>query len=195
MKSSTAQSKSFLLFPAAPLALAMVLLTGCDKASKGLEPDKIALITQETQLGLPGATQPKGIRLEVLSKACPKPLGGAGEQYPVAGERVIVVPVDPASGIQATPAEGVTDQGGGFSCAVTLGKTFGDQYLDIVCPDSPEIRKRVRFVAGVTVENDNQEVAAGDVLPKPVRIKLTSPNGAPITNEPVYFTLAQQPGG
>lgn len=178
-----------------PVALTLALVAGCKKDPKGLEPDKISLITPETQLGLSGATQPKGIRLEILSKACPGLLGGAGEQYPVAGEKVAVVPVDASSGIQATPSEGVTDQGGGFSCDVTLGKTFGDQYLDIFCTESPEIRKRVRFVAGVTAENDSQEVAAGDTLPKPVRIKLTGADGNPIVNEPVYFTLAAQPGG
>ena len=173
---------------------ALTLLTGCERTHKGLEPDKIALITPETQLGLPGTTLTKGLRVEVLSKACPGLLGGAGEQYPVAGEKLIVVPVDPASGIQATPSEGVTDQGGNFICDVTLGKNFGDQYLDITCAEAPEIRKRVRFVAGVTAENDKQEVSAGDVLPKPIRITLTGVDGAPIINEPVYFTLAKQPG-
>jgi len=170
------------------------LLTGCSKAPQGLEPDKIVLITPETQLGLPGSTQAKGIRIEVLSRAVPGLCGGKGEQYPVVGEKLRVVSVDPASGIQAVPADGVTDQGGNFTCDVTLGKTFGDQYLDIYCADTPEVRRRVRFVAGITAENTRQEVSAGDVLPKPVRITLTGADGLPIPNESVYFTLAQQPG-
>ena len=176
------------------LSLSLLLLSGCNKAPKGLEPDKIALITPETQLGLPGATQTKGLRVEILSKASPGLLGGAGEQLPVSGEKIVVVPVDPASGIRATPSEGLTDQGGNFTCDVTLGKTFGDQYLDIFCEETPEVRKRVRFVAGVTAENARQEVSAGDALPKPVRITLTGADGAPIPNEMVYFTLAKQPG-
>ncbi len=183
------------LFISSFLIVALALLSGCERTPKGLEPEKIALITPETQLGLSGATLTKGIRAEVLSKACPGLLGGAGEQYPVSGEKIIVVPVDPACGIQATPSEGVTDHGGGFTCDVTLGKTFGDQYLDIICAETPGVRKRVRFVAGVTAENDRQEVSAGDVLPKPIRIKLTDVDGAPIINESVYFTLAKQPGG
>ncbi len=176
------------------LLVPLIFLTGCNKDPRGLEPDKIVLVTPETQLGLQGATQAKGLRVEVLSKACPGLCGGKGEQYPVPGEKMRVVPVDPASGIQVSPAEGVTDQGGNFTCDVTLGKIFGDQYLDIFCEDTPDVRRRVRFVAGVTAENTRQEVSAGDMLPKPVRITLTGADGAPIPNEAVYFTLAQQPG-
>lgn len=176
------------------LAVSSFLLAGCSDSQKGLEPDKISLITPETQLGLPGDTLSKSVRVHVLSKNCPGLFGGAGEQYPVPGEKIQVIPVDPASGICATPAEGITDQGGCFTCDVSLGKTFGDQYLDIVCADSPEIRKRVRFVAGVTVENDRQEVAAGDALSKPIRVTLTSPDRTPLADVPIYFTLTRQPG-
>jgi len=176
------------------LLVSLPLLSGCNKAPKALEPDKIVLLTPETQLGPPGATQAKSIRVEVLSQAVSGLCGSTGEQYPVAGEKLRIVPIDPASGIQAVPDHGVTDQGGDFTCDVTLGKAFGDQYLEIFCEDTPAVRKRVRFVSGVTAENVRQEVSAGDALPKPVRITLTGPDGAPIPNETVYFTLAQQPG-
>lgn len=176
------------------LIFSVIFLSGCSRNTQGLEPDKLVLVTSETQLGMAGSTQTQALRVEVLSKAVPGLFGGKGEQYPVAGEKLRVVPVDAACGIQATPAEGVSDQGGNFTCDVTLGKTFGDQYLDIICVEAPEVRKRVRFVAGVTAENTRQEVSAGDALPKPVRITLTGPDGEPIPNESVYFTLAQQPG-
>jgi len=170
------------------------LLSGCNKAPKGLEPDKIALLTPETQLGLSGATLKKGIHVELLSKSVRGLCGGDGSQFPMMGEKIRIVPVDPACGIQATPAVGITDQGGSFTCDVTLGKTFGDQYLDIVCEDAPHVHARVRFVAGVTAENNRQEVSAGDTLPSPIRIKLTAPDGSPIVDSSVFFTLLDQPG-
>jgi Na/Pi-cotransporter len=176
------------------LIFSVIFLSGCSRNTQGLEPDKLVLVTPETQLGMAGSTQTQALRVELLSKAVPGLFGGKGEPYPVAGEKLRVVPVDAACGIQATPAEGVSDQGGNFTCDVTLGKTFGDQYLDIICVEAPEVRKRVRFVAGVTAENARQEVSAGDALPKPVRITVTGPDGEPIPNESVYFTLAQQPG-
>lgn len=176
-----------------PVSL-VLLLSGCTPDPNRLDPDKIQLITPETQTGAPGNTLTKSIRFEILSKTCPGLLGGAGKQFPVSGQNVSVVPVDPASGIRAVPEGGTTDRGGGFSCDVILGNTFGDQYLDIVCPDSPGLRKRVRFIAGVTVENDKQEVSAGASLPRPIRVRLTGADGRPMSGEPVYFTLTQQPG-
>lgn len=183
---------------ARPLLLASVLsllfLSGCDQTPRGLEPDKFHLITPETQLGLPGGDLPKAVRIELLSKVVPGLLGGKGTAHPMSGVKLIVVPSDPAVGISATPAEGLTDAGGNFDFDVRLGPAFGDQYLDIICAETPEIKKRVRFVAGVSVQNNKQEVSAGDMLPKPIRITLTGADGQPLVNEPVYFTLAMQPG-
>jgi hypothetical protein len=167
---------------------------GCGKPPQGLEPDKLTLFTSETQLGPSSVTLTNGIRVELISKPVPGLLGGSGTRYPIAGERIRIVPVDPASDIRAVPADGITDRGGAFVCDVALGKTFGDQYLDIVCEAYPEIHKRVRFVTGVAAENNRQEVQAGDALPRPLRIRLTDADGRPMPDEPVYFTLAQEPG-
>ncbi len=167
---------------------------GCERPPKSYEPDKFVLVTPETQLGGPGETLSKSLRAELLSKTVPGLLGGKGQAYPVAGQKVRVVPVNPESGIFATPSECLTDKGGLIVCDVTLGKCFGDQYLDIICDDAPEIRTRVRYVAGVATENTKQEVAAGAMLPKPLRVKLSGPDGKPMSGEPVYFTLAKQPG-
>jgi Na/Pi-cotransporter len=174
--------------------LAFALFAGCSRPADDSEPDTISLIAPETQLGPLGATLTKGIRLEVLGKPRPGLLGGAGERHPAAGVRIAVVPVGAAAGTQATPSEGITDRGGVFTSDVSLGDVFGDHYFEIVCADFPEVRKRVRFVSGVTVENGDQEVAAGDPLPRPVRVTLTGRGGQPIVGESVYFTLAQQPG-
>jgi Na/Pi-cotransporter len=173
---------------------ALLLLSGCDQTPRGLEPDKIISITSETQLGLPGELRPNCVRVELLSKAVPGLLGGKGEPHPIAGAKLIVTPLDPASETRSIPAEGLTDAGGNFGFDVQLGTTFGDHYLDISCEDAPEIRTRLRFVVGMSAENGKQEVAAGDTLPKPIRIKLTGSDGKPLVNEAVFFSLAKQPG-
>lgn len=177
-----------------PLLLACVLQVGCDRVPQGLEPEKLVLFTPETQLAQPGSCQTNAVRVELLSRAVPGVLGGDGVAHPIEGARLRVEPADPASGIRAIPAEGVTDAGGTCTFSVELGKGFGDQYLDIVCVDAPEVRRRVRFVSGVTVANDRQEGTAGHPLPKPLRVTLTAPDGTPIGGAPVYFTLAHQPG-
>nr|HPO38266.1 hypothetical protein [Kiritimatiellia bacterium] len=176
------------------LLLTGLLLTGCDRVPKGLEPEKLVLFTPETQLAPSGSVQTNAIRVELLSRAVRGLLGGKGSAHPIAGARLTVEPADPAVGIRAIPAEGVTDAGGTCSFSVELGKGFGDQYLDIVCADTPEVRRRVRFVAGVALANNRQEGASGQPLPKPLRVTLTAPDGAPVAGAPVYFTLARQPG-
>ncbi len=176
------------------LLSSLLLLAGCDRAPRGLEPDKLVSITSETQLGLPGQTLTRGVKIELLSKTVPGLLGGKGEPHPMSDVKLIVTPADPASGTRAIPSEGRTDKGGNFEFDVQLGTAFGDHYLDVACADEPEIKKRLRFVVGLTVENGKQEVAAGDTLPKPIRVRLTQPDGAPFVGEPVYFTLAKQPG-
>lgn len=187
------QTGSLLRLSPALLA-SLLLFAGCNRSPRGLEPDKIVSITAETQHGAPGALLQKCIKVEVLSKPQQGLLGGTGEPHAVAGTKLIVTPVDPASGTRALPAQGVTDAGGNCEFDVQLGTAFGDHYLDISCEEAPEIRKRIRFIAGVLVENARQEVAAGDLLPKPIRVLLSGPDGQPLADEPVYFTLAKQPG-
>lgn len=181
------------LFIFLPLLLTGALLVGCDRVPKGLKPEKLVLFTPETQLAPPGSVQTNAIRVELLSHAVPGLLGGKGTTHPIAGKRLTVTPIDPASGIRAIPAESVTDAGGTCNFNVELGKGFGDQYLDIICADAPEIRRRVRFLTGVALENNQQEISAGKPLPKPMRVTLTAPDGTPIAGAPIYFTLARQP--
>ncbi|MDD4101310.1 MAG: hypothetical protein PHU80_01595, partial [Kiritimatiellae bacterium] len=99
-------------------------------------------MTPETQLGLPGETLAKNVRVELLSKVVPGMLGGKGEPHPMQGISLVAVPVEAGSGLQVTPAEGITDAGGNFEFSVKLGTSLGDQYLDVFCADNPEIRKR-----------------------------------------------------
>ena len=181
-----------------PLCLsAIVTLTlfcGCEKTPQGLEPDKLACVTPETVLGPPGAVIQKGCKVELVSKPVRGLLGGEGEARPVAGVKLVARAADPSSGLVAIPEEAVTDAGGNVTFDVRLGNTFGDQYLDVSCADTPGIMRRVRFVAGVAVENGSQEVTAGRALDKPIRVRLVDGSGAPLADTPVFFTLAKQPG-
>ena len=109
-------------------ALTLVLvLAGCDRVPRGLEPDKIISITPETQMGVPGQTLVKSVQVELLSTVVPGVLGGKGEAHPMAGVKLVVVPADPASGLKAIPDSGLTDAGGNFDFDVQLGHVFGDQ--------------------------------------------------------------------
>lgn len=177
-----------------PILLCALVFSGCDRLPKGLEPDKLATMTPDTQLGLPGETLSEKVRVELLSAVVPGKLGGAGEAYPMPGYKLVVAPVDAKSGLKATPSEGITDAGGSFEFSVQLGTVLGDHYLDVFCDDNPEIRKRLRFVVGAVIENDCQEVAAGDTLAKPFRVKLVGPGSEPLSDVPVFFTLSSQPG-
>jgi len=172
----------------------LVLLCGCEKTPNDLVADKLVCITPETMLGRPGEVIEKRCRLELLSKPVPGLLGGEGLAYPMAGVRLIARPADGASGLTVTPEEAVTDAGGNADFEVRLGKSFGDQYLDVSCADNPKIQRRVRFVSGVSIENGGQEVTAGCALDKPIRVTLVDGDGVPLADEQVFFTLGRQPG-
>ena len=168
--------------------------SGCDRTPKGLEPEKIIPVTSETVLGQSGQKIKQACRVELMSKKIPGLLGGTGNAHAMAGVALQAVPVDPLCGLQVTPSEVVTDQGGNADFDVQLGKQFGDQYLDIFCKDAPAVKQRIRFVAGVTVANDKQETHSGQTLPKPIQVRLTHPDGSPLIDESVFFTLSKQPG-
>ena len=80
---------------AIPVLLCALVFSGCDRLPKGLEPDKIVSMTPETQLGFPGETIAKKVRVELLSNVVPGMLGGKGEPHPMRGVQV----QDPRSSI------------------------------------------------------------------------------------------------
>ena len=176
------------------ISCACLFLNGCSRSSAELIPDKIISITSETVLGQSGEELKRACRVEVLSKTVPGLLGGSGNTYPVEGVTLQAAPVDSEAGLSVTPAEIVTVAGGYACFDVQLGKKFGDQYLDIVCKDNPKVRKRIRFVAGVSVTNNKQEVPSGETTPNPIQLRLTHSDGRAITNESVFFTFSKQPG-
>jgi len=177
------------------LGIAIFLcLSGCDNVPTGLEPDKIIPVTSDTILGLPGEKIQRPCRVELMSKIVPGLLGGNGTAHAMAGVTLQAISVDPSCGLSITPSEVVTDAGGNADFNVQLGSRFGDQYLDIICKDTPEVKQRIRFVAGVCIGNNKQEIIAGEVAPKPIRVQLTNTDGKPIEDETVFFTIAKQPG-
>jgi len=170
-----------------------VFLTGCDETNAKLKPDKLVVMTPETVLGKPTAELKRSIKVELLSKPEKGMLGGEGEPHPVSNAK-LVAKVNADSQLKVFPPVGVTDLGGCVEFDVTLGNTFSDEFVEIALADDPSIKKKVRFVTGVVLENNKQEVPAGESLKDPIRLKLLAAEGVPITNETVYFTLARQPG-
>lgn len=169
------------------------LLCGCDQAGEKLPPDKLIAMTSETVLAKQNADLKKSIKVELLSKPEKGLLGGAGMPQPIAGARLIAK-VGKGSQIKVAPAEGVTDLGGTVEFDVTLGNTFSDEFVEVALADDPSIKKKIRFVTGVTLENGKQEVVSGESVKEPIRVKLSSAEGVPLANETVYFTLSRQPG-
>ena len=175
------------------IATVTLLMSGCNKGNQKLQPDKMSAMTSETVLGKPNAELKKSIKVELLSKPVPGLLGGEGEAQPIAGAKLIAK-VGKKSHIKVTPAEGITDLGGCVEFDVCLGNSFADEFVEVAMADDPSIKKKIRFVTGVSLENGKQEVKAGEAIKEPIRVKLASAEGVAITNETVYFTLVRQPG-
>lgn len=170
------------------------LVTGCDPAgSSAHEPDQVRILSADPQFGLPTDPEPKRVRLEVLSAPINTLLGRPGSRQLVAGARLLLRPVDPRSGLLTSTNEVVTDSGGRAEFTVTLGPEFGDQYLEAVSASRPAAKARLRFVSGVRVTHNKQEVTAGQTLPDPFRVTLLDAAAQPLVGVPVYFTLTSQP--
>jgi len=170
------------------------LVCGCDYASTGgHEPDQIKVLSADPQFGLAGAAHAKRVSVEVLTAPIAGLLGGEGVRHPIPGERVLIRPLDPQSGLRPAIESGVTDSGGRIDFDVTLGESFGDQYLEVSCASRPSVKRRLRFVSGVQIDNNKQEVVAGKSLPNPFRLTLLDAAGQPLAGVPVYFSLLREP--
>ena len=176
------------------IGLALILGTGCGSANATRHtPDLIKVVSPDPQYG--AATNGiKSVSVEVLTAPIRGHLGGLGSRRPVANQRLLIRALDPLCGLKPTPEEVITDQGGRASFEVHLGTTFGDQYLEISCADHSTVRRKLRFVSGVVLANNNQETSAGDRLVDPFSMTLVDASGAPIQGVPVYFSLLEHPG-
>jgi Na/Pi-cotransporter len=173
------------------LVFAVFLAGGC-QPTRETAVAKLRVRRGGEQLGLPGAACEIPLQVEVLGPERRGALGGKARRAPVAGARVVAEPMSKASGIAIETPEATSDEGGHARFAITLGKTVGDQYIKVRCPEYPDVPPLVvRFTAGVTVKGAMQELAAGDDLPEPIRVRVTDAGGRPSAGVPVYFRLAE----
>ncbi len=171
-------------------AFVLLLASSCQPTAETVVA-KLQVQRGAQQLGLPGKECPVPLQIAVLGPERRGALGGKARRLPVPEIRVVVKPGTPESGISVALPEGTTDAAGNVRFTVTLGKRVGDQYLVVGCPDYPEVSPiTVRFVAGVVVKGDSQEVAAGDPLPESIRLQVTNDAGEPVPGVPVYFRLS-----
>lgn len=173
----------------------IIAATGC-KPNIGTvhEPDQIRVISPDPQFGTATSNNIKQVSIEVLTAPIPGLLGGQGSRHPVIGERIMLRTIDPECGLKALIAEGTTDSGGRLNFEVQLGTRFGDQYIEAICASRPTVKKRMRFVSGVKISNNRQEVVAGLPIPNPFRVTLVNADSEPLVGVPIYFSLIIQPG-
>ncbi len=177
------------------LSFAIGSLMGCRPASQNSnEPDLIKLISEDPQYGIATSNDIKHISLEVLTAPITGILGGKGSRQPIVGERLLIRALNPASGLKPLVSEGVTDAGGRLDFDVSLGPTFGDQYLEVVCSSRTTVKKRLRFVSGVIIAHNKQEVVAGETPANPFRLTLLDSQHKPLVGVPVNFSIGSQPG-
>ncbi|MBP5638752.1 MAG: Na/Pi cotransporter family protein, partial [Victivallales bacterium] len=172
--------------------LAVFIIFGCGH-SEEKEAAKIIITSGEGQCGFQGETLSEDLRIAVLGPQ--RPYGwGSGQRHPASKVRILVEPLRTSkSTAHAEPSEGVTDVAGTFSCKLTLGEEFGDQYFKVSCPDFPHLEPvLVHAVSGVKIENGFQEVMAGNELPMPVILtvkerKTPTDEFKPVVGIPLYF--------
>ncbi len=176
------------------ISLLLLPLVGCQPDETPQLPDRIRVISPDPQYGIAGSNGTKRVSVEVQSAQLPGLLGGKGVRHPLAGERLLIRSLSPESGLTASITTGLTDPGGRLDFDVELGHSFGDQYLEVSAASKPSVKQQLRFVSGVQLANQRQEVMAGETTPTPFRVTLLSPDSSPLVGVPVYFTLLSQPG-
>ncbi len=177
------------------ITLLLAMACGCNPGKVAVhEPEQIRIISPDPQFGTADTNDIKEVSIEVLTAPIPGLLGGRGTRHPVVNERILLRAIDPECGLKVFVNEGRTDSGGRLNFKVALGAHFGDQYLETSCASRPSVKKRLRFVSGVKVTNDKQEVVAGEPIPNPFRLTLFDESLQPLEGVPVYFTLIIQPG-
>jgi hypothetical protein len=88
-------------------ALALVLvLAGCDRVPRGLEPDKSFRSPGDADGGSGADAGPKVSRSNAQHRGSRR-VGRQGRSHPMAGVKLVVVPADPASGLKAIPDSGL----------------------------------------------------------------------------------------
>ncbi|HUW33313.1 MAG TPA: hypothetical protein VM223_17020, partial [Planctomycetota bacterium] len=113
--------------------------------------DKVIVKAGQDEVGCPGDVI--RLQVELLGPVERGMLGGKGERRPVANQLVSFLILDSAASDSTLvgAAEAITDAGGKASCAIKLGKEFGDRYVEAETISSDGRRRRavIRVISGV----------------------------------------------
>ena len=166
----------------------LLLLFGCTPEGS-VYPDKISP-QGENFLCTPPLTN---LTLRYLVEGPEEPglLGGKGQRRPA--HNVIVSLAQLENDPEITFPNGnvcTSDFGGAVSFKVRIGKTVGDRHL-FASADSPFgiVGCETRIVSGVECKNTRQEILAGNSGDEILSLRLFRPDGAPLTNAPVHFSI------
>ncbi len=185
----------FQLLWAVILSTAVLLsVAGCSDGQKKAEVDQLKVFSGANQFALPGLPFAHDLVVVANGPVERGLLGGQGARKPAVNAH-LRIQLQAGSDLVVEPQECVTDLGGAARFKVTAGVRVGDHYLKIIPENSTDLALTVRFTVGAQITGGNQEVAVGDVAPRPVTIKLMRPNGSPAANVPVYFRITSSPTG
>lgn len=173
------------------LVIAAVLLAGCGK-DKNIAVDKVKIFRGDGQCAMPGDDFEHPLFIELTGKPKKGLLGGTTERPPAVGKKVFFQ-VAPESELELSSTEGISDSGGLVRLNVKAGRKTGDQYLRIIPEDAPNKAISVRFITGVEIRGNDQEIRAGNSLNDPIVVKIVNSDGTPAVGIPVYFNIVNAP--
>lgn len=170
----------------------IALLSGCsdDVDSRGTL-SKVKVFDSQVQTALPDEEFPKDLIVEATGITQGGMFGGT-QEVPFVDETLILRPA-PGSDLVANPSEIVTDAGGMAYSKISAGKLTGDQYLEIIPQSDTNKAIKVRFVTGVKIDGNNQEITAGSKSAKPLSVKVVDGEGKPVEGGDVFFNITSYP--
>ncbi len=173
------------------IAALVIFLSGCSHNSDNT-PDKIVLKSGNMQCVQPGTKLPKDLVIEVLGPNKKGLLGGKGTRNPVKNVEIHFEVSGSNTNIFFPDGNSIiTDDGGRAAVSPIIGNTVGDIYVKayFTKKDGKEKSVTFRLISGIVLIGDDQEAFANQACPKPVGVKLFSPDGNPLQNAKVFFTV------
>lgn len=166
--------------------------TGCGSQKDSDVVDKIIVIQGDNQCALPGQEFPKEVRLEIQGKLKPGLFGGKGSRSPVAGVKLLVVPLE-GSDLRTSATTLESNSGGGVSFKAFAGKKLGDHYLKVIPVGHESKSITIRFINGIAIKGAEQQGAAGYYLGNPIQVEVFNGDGKPLSGVPVFFSIESTP--
>ena len=155
-------------------AALVVLFAGCDE-SKRLKLAKLSITSGANQCAMPQSEYAKAVQIRAED----------AKGYPVGGVK-LTLSSKAGSELAFDKDTLVTDPGGCASVKITSGKITGDNYFIITPQDYKNKSIEVRMVNGIEISGGNQEGFAGDILEKPLSVKIVDADGVPQKDVAVY---------